>query len=275
MKRSQTAGALALVLTALAGAEARAQSSAPRLRDMTTDRPDTTESPFTIDRGHLQLESTLFGFSRTRRDASGGRDDDLEVGTTNFRIGLTPALEANVVLQPLGRKSPSSGRVSTGMGDLALRAKLNFWGDDGVAERGQTAFAILPYVEIPLDRDDEIGDDSVGGGVLLPFAVALGGRFGLGLNAGVAVKRDDKARGYEAHPLLTASLGVQWTERWGAYHEVASELNRGDPAGDIVFINNGVTFRLRDNVQLDAGLNLGVTRAAERFVTFVGISARF
>jgi hypothetical protein len=34
------------------------------LRDMTTDRPDTTESPFTVDAGRLQVETNLLGFSR-------------------------------------------------------------------------------------------------------------------------------------------------------------------------------------------------------------------
>ena len=29
------------------------------LRDFNTDRPDTTESPFTIDRGHAQIELSL------------------------------------------------------------------------------------------------------------------------------------------------------------------------------------------------------------------------
>ena len=28
---------------------------ADRLREMTTDRPDSTESPFTVDPGHVQL----------------------------------------------------------------------------------------------------------------------------------------------------------------------------------------------------------------------------
>ena len=43
------------------------------LRDMTTDRPDVTESPFTVDAGHIQIESNLFGYGApgpTRRGPS-------------------------------------------------------------------------------------------------------------------------------------------------------------------------------------------------------------
>ncbi len=36
------------------------------MREMTTDRPDITEVPFTVDAGHFQTESTLFGYIRSR-----------------------------------------------------------------------------------------------------------------------------------------------------------------------------------------------------------------
>src|SRR5688572_8466426 len=67
------------------------------LRDLTTDRPDITESPFTVDAGHVQFESTLVGFSRSPRDSSGAVGDATEVGTTNIRIGLTNNTEAGVI----------------------------------------------------------------------------------------------------------------------------------------------------------------------------------
>jgi hypothetical protein len=59
------------------------------LREMTTDRPDLTETPFTVDAGHVQIESTLFGFSRSRRDSLGAITDTYELAVTNVRIGLT------------------------------------------------------------------------------------------------------------------------------------------------------------------------------------------
>ena len=56
---------------------------------MTTDRPDTTESPFTVDAGRVQVETNLLGFSRSRPDADGVVTDTYEFATTNIRIGLT------------------------------------------------------------------------------------------------------------------------------------------------------------------------------------------
>ncbi len=41
------------------------------MRDLTTDRPDMTESPFTVDAGHVQFETNIFGYTRSRPDQDG------------------------------------------------------------------------------------------------------------------------------------------------------------------------------------------------------------
>ena len=246
---------------------------APGGREMSTDRPDTTESPYTVEPGRWQVESTIIGYSRTARDDAGAAHDYLTVAATNLRIGLTPRLEADVVLQPYGRDEPTRGLTHQGVGDLTLRLKLNLSRPDGVHDRGDVAVGLLPFVNIPTDRSDGISDDVWGGGFLVPVDVSLGGRFSLGANAGFVVRREDRAIGYEAHTLLTTSLGCDWTKRWGTYHEVAAELNGS--GGDQAYFDNGLTFRVTDNLQLDAGVNLGLTRASDRVQTFVGVSARF
>lgn len=35
------------------------------MREMSTDRPDATESPYTVDAGHFQAELSFFDFSRS------------------------------------------------------------------------------------------------------------------------------------------------------------------------------------------------------------------
>jgi hypothetical protein len=42
-----------------------------------------------------------------------------------------------------------------------------------------------------------------------------------------------------------------------------------------VQLGTGVTYRLSKNLQLDAGINVGVTPAADRFNPFVGLAVRF
>ena len=43
------------------------------MREMATDRPDVTESPYTVDAGHVQVESSFVEYTR---DDDGGGDFD-------------------------------------------------------------------------------------------------------------------------------------------------------------------------------------------------------
>jgi hypothetical protein len=48
-----------------------------------------------------------------------------------------------------------------------------------------------------------------------------------------------------------------------------------DPRGDIVQLGTGWTYALTDDVQLDGGVNFGLTEASDRYHPFVGLSMRF
>jgi len=250
------------------------------LRDLTTDRPDTTESPFTVDAGHVQIETSLFGYARSRRDQDGTVTDSYELGTTNIRLGLTNSTEVNVVWQPYGivrtrPRDPVDATRSSGIGGIDIRAKINFWGNDTFEEPGATAFGLLPYITLPTDRNNGISPDHVEGGLIVPYAVKLSDKFGLGLNAGFQVTHNGDTRGYHTEWLGSASLSYEWTENLGTYYEIAARANTQNPLGDPVVLATGFTYKLGKNMQLDGGINFGVTRAADLINPFVGISMRF
>ena len=71
---------IGLVGLALGSFDGRA--AAP-LRELETDRPDATESPVTVDRGHFQLESSFFSFSRD--DSAGVRTETWGVAESNIK----------------------------------------------------------------------------------------------------------------------------------------------------------------------------------------------
>jgi hypothetical protein len=247
------------------------------LRDMTTDRPDTTETPFSVDAGHVQIETTVLGFARSRTDGMGVTTDTYELAVTNIRVGLTRSLEAGFVWQPHGRVhvhgGPGGATRLSGAGGLELRAKLNLWGNDAFREPGATALALLPFLVLPTDRNSGISPDFAEGGLIVPFAVKLTDKLGLGLNTGATWVTADATSGYHAEYLASASLGVEWSETLGTYYEVAGRF-RVD-RGDEIVLGTGVTYRLSKSIQLDAGVNLGLTPAADRFNPFVGLSVRF
>ena len=133
----------------------------------------------------------------------------------------------------------------------------------------------MPYLTLPTDADNGISPGHVEGGIIVPLALELPHGFGLGLNGGATWTRSEITDAYQTEFLVSAALSYEWTQALGAYYEVAAVFDTEDARGDIVVVGTGITYALTDNLQLDAGVNLGVTAAADRFNPFVGVSSRF
>jgi len=56
-----------------------------RMRELSADRPDGTESAITVDPGHFQAELSFFDFTR---DKAGARTDTWAFGDLNLKLGL-------------------------------------------------------------------------------------------------------------------------------------------------------------------------------------------
>jgi hypothetical protein len=250
------------------------------LRDLTTDRPDITEVPFTVDAGRVQTETDIVSYARSRPDAEGAVSDSWDFVPTNVRIGLTHASELSLVFQPYSiirtrLRDPLGTTRNSGIGGVDVRAKFNLWGNDTFERPGDTAFALLPYVTLPTDRSNGISPDGVEGGTVMIFQVKLSEKFGLGINTGVHVIRNSDVPGHHAEYTGSASLAYEWTTAFSTYYEVAARLNTDNPLGDIAVLATGFTYKLTKNLQFDGGVRFGATRAADRVSPFIGVSARY
>lgn len=251
---------------------------APLMRDMTTDRPDTTEVPFTVDAGHIQIESNVFGYGRSTRTPLGETETSYETITSNFRIGLTNDIELSLVARPYGSvlmRGPNGSVRQSGVGGFDVRMKFNIWGNDKFEADGATGFALLPYVTLPTDRFNGISQDKIEGGVSAIWAIKFNDTFGLGINASLAAERHAENMRYHPASLLTFSLSQAITEKFGLYYEAIGRFGINDGVSEVITLGGGITYRVTKNLQLDAGVNFGVTRAADRVNPFVGFSARY
>jgi hypothetical protein len=263
---------LALVAATLTAWASPAAAQAP-LRDFATDRPDKTESPYTVDRGRFQIEADLANMTRDRED--GVRATDLLLGAMNLKFGVAHRADVQVIVAPSVRRTvrnraTSARESASGVGDVTVRLKRNLWGDDG----GRTAFALMPYVTLPTAADG-LGADRAEFGLIAPLAVALSEDFSLGLMTEVDVVGRETGPGRVASFVNSATVGARVTERLGAYAELwtersAERSSRWAATGDL-----GVTYLVADDFQLDAGANIGLTRAADDLNLFVGVSRRF
>ena len=154
-----------------------------QLRALSTDRPDKTESPYTVDAGHFQFEMDVISYATDHDDADGRdiRARAYAIAPINVKAGLWHNVDLQVVFDTYNhvRVEDRVGRTvdrRAGFGDITTRLKINCWGND----RGTTAFAVMPFLKFPTNEDG-LGNDSIEGGVILPLAVELSGGWGLGL----------------------------------------------------------------------------------------------
>jgi len=290
MTRSAALAYVATIVLVVSGAEALGADKSQYwlfnptpdklLREMTTDRPDITESPFTVDAGHVQFETTLVGYTRSAPDQERTVSDEFDFFTTNLRIGITNSAEFDLVWQPYGtirsrQEDPLRIFHQSGIGGLNLRAKFNLWGNDSFEKPGATALALLPFVLLPTDRHNGISPEFVAGGIVVPLAIKLSEKWEVALNGGLVHLKEDAESRYHTEYLASTSFSYEWSEKLGTYYEIAGRFNTENPLGDPVVLGTGFTYKLSNNVQFDAGVNVGVTRAADRINPFVGISSRF
>lgn len=243
-------------------------------RPLTTDRPDTTESPFTVEADRWQLELSAAQWTRDEHtlERDGVRTETWEFAPLNVRVGLTPHSELQLVhdgfvdVEVRDTATGNRDRVR-GAGDLTLRYKHNLIGNDD----GPRAIALMPYVKLPTAAR-RIGNDAWEGGLIVPFAMDLSETWGFDAMTELAVVRNDADTGHRLGWLNTATVSRGVTERLGVFFEVAWWVGEGAPAGSF---NVGTTYGLTEDLQFDAGINLGLTRAADDLVVFIGLARRY
>ena len=235
------------------------------MRELSADRPDVTESPYTVDAGHAQVELSFFEYSRFRTGPDGEATAVLPV---NVKVGLTNNVDLQFVVDPYLRLRGEGTGDAEGFGDTQLRLKVNLWGNDG----GDTALALMPFVQFPTG-DDGVGADRAEGGLILPFAVGLTDRLALALMAELDVLYDPADDDYFVEFVHTASLGVILTDAVGAYVEYIG-IQPSDGGDYVALLGTGLTYGVSEDVQLDVGVNVGLTDDAEEFTVFSGLTFR-
>jgi len=228
-------------------------------RELSPDRPDTTESPVTVDAGAWVVEASYFDW---RHD---GGDDTYTFMATNLKVGLTDRIDLQTVFDAYTRVDPATGAGAEGFSDVTLRLKYNVWGNDG----GSTAFALFPFVKIP--TGSELSNGEVEGGLILPFSIDLTEGVGLGLMAEIDWVHDGVAD-YDVEFVHSAVLGFDVTDRLGLFVEYVGVAG---PAPYQACASSGLTLSITDDFVLDTGVQVGLNDAAEDLGIFGGFTKRF
>ena len=243
------------------------------LRELSTDRPDKTESPYTVDAGHFQAEIDLLTYSYDRDN--GRTVESFAIAPTNFKIGLLNNMDLQIVVETYNiqrtrdRDARANEQIS-GFGDVTVRWKTNLWGNDG----GNTAFGVMPFVKFPTNQHG-LGNDAVEGGIILPLAVSLPGDFNLGAMTEVDFVQNEDSSDYHGEFINSITVSHSIVGELSGYVEFFSNVSTERDAEWVGTFDFGFTYGIGPNIQLDAGMNVGLTRSADDLNPFVGLSIRY
>ena len=260
-----TSWPFAAVLILFAAVPGRAAAA----RELSTDRPDRTESAFTVEPGRIQVEVDALSFTRDR--VPGVEFTGLALATTNLKLGVAEHSDLQVVFGPWGREefeSPGVLLEESGPTGLAVRWKQNLFGNDG----GKYALALMPFLSTSLRERYEF--DRMEGGLIVPLAIEGPDGWGFGLMSELDIRRDGTEDGHHSEVIFSATASHAIAGELSGYAEIWSLSSQmGDAPWQGTF-DLGLTFGIGPDFQLDGGANFGLADATEDFTLFLGFSAR-
>jgi len=244
------------------------------MREMATDSHGATETPYTVDAGHFQVEVTLVRYAHNDDflDGHHGVSESWEISPLLLKAGLFNHIDAELLIEPYTIVHEEVGPDSVtrrGFGDLTVRLKANALGNDG----GRVAVAVMPYFTLPT-RDNDLGETRIAGGFILPLSVRIKEGLYLDLTEKVGNVWNKERNRYDSEFSQSISLGRDFGRDFFAYVEFFSIVGQRDVPW-IGSIDTGLIYSLSENVQFSAGINIGVTRAADDWSPFIGVAYRY
>jgi hypothetical protein len=243
-----------------------------RLRELQPDRPGVTESPFTVDAGHAQLEMDLL---RLVNSGSGNTDREREwkYAYTMLKFGISRRtdLQLEVPLYKVAKQRPAEAsdwqERHAGFGDLTLRVKHNFVGDD---QQGHFAMAVIGYARLP--TGGQTGEGGMEYGLVLPADFELSDKANLEVQLETDLNYDREEARRFVRLMPSVAVEYDFTEKTGVIAETVAQWNTQQRRWQ-ASLNVAPIFKVTKNLQLDAGTHLALNRLSDHEY-FVGFTVR-
>lgn len=262
------------MLAAAALAACPVLAHAQDARDLCTDRPGLGTPPCTVEPGRVVAELGLADWTHDKDALS--RTDTVEAGDLLLRFGLTESLEAQIGWTAYGHervRDRVTGLVdrSAGVGDVRIGLLQNLRNPDGSG----FSIAVLPYATLPTGGS-AIGAGDWGAGLLLPVSYELSKGVALQLAPEVDAAVDEDGDGRHLAYGSVMGLGLDISDAVSATIETSLMRDR-DPSDHSTQALAGLSLAWQpgDDLQFDAGVNLGLNADSPDRELYVGVTRRF
>jgi len=236
------------------------------------DRPGKSSQACTVPKGHFQFESSLVDWTLSK--GGGERETAVTVGETGLKYGLTDRSHIDIDITPWVRISSRDGDArdrAAGFGDVLVSYKYRLTAPDA-----PVLLAVSPFVKIPTARR-AIGNGKWEGGLTAPIQYSIPhSQLVLSLTPELDWAADGDGRGHHAAMAQVANLGWQVTGKLNVSGEVWAQWD-WDPAGTTTqsSADGAVAYLLRNDLQLDAGVNIGLNRVTPDVDLYLGVAKQF
>ena len=214
-----------------------------------------TERPFTVAPGHFLLEMDALSLTFNK---DGGNDyTAIGVATTFITTGVASNVDVQLGAQAFINQKVESGSFTdrrSGIGDLYGRVKWKFF------DQGGTAVAIMPYVKVPTNSSG-VGNDSVEGGVIVPWSTHLLTGLEVAAMAELEFRRNPADDGYDTFMLATAYAKQPLVGGLSLYGEATmGKSSGGEPFAGTVGV--GATLAVNSSIWWDYAMYKGLSHGA-------------
>jgi hypothetical protein len=248
------------------------QSLFSQVGDISTDRPDQSESPYLMDKGYFQVE--LGGAIEKTGEYVWSVTGDVVTFHTHsypsalFRYGLSKNVELRASIEYLQLKSKAKfeGEIQTetGFSPLTLGTKVKLFSEKG----SMPETALLLNVSIPFKENSPFQSDYIGTEFRFAMTNNLSKRFTLSYNIG----GEFGAGSQGATGIYTVALGAGLIKKLSAFVELYGFMPQ-KTSPDHRF-DAGLTYLIMKNIQADASFGLGISEKSPDYFVGLGVSVR-
>lgn len=247
-----------------------------QMRELSADRPDKTDSPMTVDAGHVQVEMDFVNMTldRPRTDNGKARYRSVDLAPMNVKLGVLNNLDFQVTYtahrwETTEESSTGSLERKQGFDGITPRLKWNLIGNDG----GFFALALLPFIKAPLTQS-RLSNDRIEGGLAIPYSFDVPG-WDIGLQTAFHWHRNESRPGYHTEFDNSLSVGHSLIGPLSLSVEFFGSVSTERDQGWVGTVDTWLTYQVSPNLRLDAGVYIGVTPSAPDWHPFLGMTCRY
>lgn len=253
-----------IVLFLLTFCSIKAQDATKDKGDIVTDRPDATESPTTVPKRYLQVETGGFFTSFEENNI---KYENYVYNTTLLRYGLLDNLELrvgwNLEDQQVKINSQQVGDGLQGLSPLLFGMKVAIAEENGCMPE----IGLVGHIFLPFTASSDFKPETTAVDFRFAFGHTLNDKSSLSYNLGAQWSDASPEAAY----VYTIAYGYAFTDKFGGYAELYGDMPENHSANH--FWDAGLTYLLKPSIQLDATVGTSIT-AGQDILVSAGISFR-